>query len=908
MTSGDGRALADGRAAGEADISGVAWHTVSADEAMRLLDSSADGLDASDSAARLARYGPNRLSHAKPVSAFRILADQFASLVVLLLVAAASVALFLGDVLEAIAIGAVLALNALIGFVVELRARRAMDALLAYEVPVAKVLRGGRVEQIASDRLVPGDLIEIEEGDRVPADARLVTSAEVRTNEAALTGESMPAGKSADALADGDAPLAERASMVYSGTSVYVGRATALVVETGARTEIGRIGTLVAQVEEGATPLQVRLDALGRKLVWLTLAVAAVVTGSGMLQGLPIGRMVETGLALAIAAVPEGLPAVATIALAVGLRRMARKQAMVRRLSAVEALGGTTVVCTDKTGTLTAGQMTATVVVGSGVPIEVTGSGYQTAGELLATGSSVVAADLPWLGRLLEAAALTSRARVDPEAGTVVGDPTDAALAVLALKAGLDTDRLLKARPRVGEIPFSSLRRSSVSIHQDGGDRIAFVKGAPLTVLEHSTRQAIGNGERGLDNAARAALLDENERLAAQGLRVIALASGPGDGEEDLTFLGLVGIVDPPAEGVRETIDAMKRAGIRTVMITGDQRATAEAIARQLGALDEGHRAVDGRELQHISDDDLAAKERPIGVFSRVSPEDKLRIVSAFQARGEVVAMLGDGVNDAAALKKADVGVAMGIRGTDVAKETADIVLSDDRFLTIGAAVEEGRVIFENIRKFVFYLFSCNLAEVLVLLVASVATLPLPLLPLQILWLNLVTDTFPALALALEPAEPGVMERSPRDPERAILSGPFLRAMAFYASLITAATLVAYGWGLQSGDPARAVTIAFMTLALAQLFHLGNARSRGPVIGWRRATANPWALAALPLVVVLQVLAVYWEPLSAVLRTVPLGTTDWLVVAGLSLVPAVVGQAIDWAQARRAGVLTRVKR
>jgi len=878
----------------------VAWHTLDADEIERLLGTGSAGLDAAEARARLARYGPNRLTTPEPVSALRILLAQFGSLVVLLLLGAATVALVLGDVLEALAIAAVLAINTLIGFAVELRARRAMDALLAYEVPVAKVVRGGRVEEITSEQLVPGDVVKLDEGDRVPADARLLSASELRTNEAPLTGESLPVAKDAARRSDRDAPLAERSCMVYSGTSVYVGRATGVVVATGAGTEIGRIGTLVAGVEEGRTPLEIRLAELGRRLVWLTLGVAALVTALGLLQGAPVGRMIETGIALAIAAVPEGLPAVATIALAVGLHRMARRHAMVRRLASVEALGATTVVCTDKTGTLTAGAMTATVVVGPGETVDVTGTGYRAAGELVGSSGPLSVENAPWLRRLLEAAALTSRAQVDAVAGTMMGDPTDAALTVLALKAGVSASELLHAMPRVDEIPFSSARRLSASIHDAREGRTAFVKGAPEAILERCSHRAAHGDDQPLGDAERTALLGHNEELAARGLRVIALASGSGSAEGPLTFLGLVGIVDPPADGVRETIGTLRRAGIRTVVITGDQRPTAEAIARDLGALDAEHRAIDGRELRRMTDEELTAPDRPVGVFSRVSPEDKLRIVTALQARGEIVAMLGDGVNDAAALKKADVGVAMGLRGTDVAKETADIVLTDDRFLTVGAAVEEGRVVFENIRKFVFYLFSCNLAEVLVLLLASLATLPLPLLPLQILWLNLVTDTFPALALALEPAEPGVMRRSPRDPERAILSGPFLRAMGFYAALITTATLSAYAWGLQSGDPAKAVTIAFMTLALAQLFHLGTARSRGPVLSWRRATANPWALGAVPLVILLQILAVQWPPLATVLRTVPLDLGDWAIVSALSIAPAVVGQVIDVVQERRA--------
>jgi Ca2+-transporting ATPase len=446
----------------------VAWHTLDGDETERLLGTGAEGLDPAEARARLARHGPNRLTTPEPVSAISILLAQFASLVVLLLIAAATVTLLFGDILEAVAIGTVLAINTLIGFVVELRARRAMDALLAYEVPVAKVVRGGQVAEIASDQLVPGDVIELDEGDRVPADARLLSAAELRTNEAPLTGESLPVAKDAGRRADLDAPLAERSCMVYSGTAVYVGRATAVVVATGSGTEIGRIGTLVAQVEEGKTPLEVRLDELGRRLVWLTLGVAGVVTGLGLLQGAPVGRMIETGIALAIAAVPEGLPAVATIALAVGLHRMARRQAMVRRLASVEALGATTVVCTDKTGTLTAGAMTATIVVGSGGAIDVTGVGYRSGGELVSP-SGPIRENGAWLRRLLEAAALTSRAKVDASAGTMMGDPTDAALTVLALKGGMSAPELLRAKPRVDEVPFSSARRSSASIHEVDG-------------------------------------------------------------------------------------------------------------------------------------------------------------------------------------------------------------------------------------------------------------------------------------------------------------------------------------------------------------------------------------------------------------------------------------------------------
>jgi len=554
----------------------IPWHSSEIDDLLQQLDSSVEGLDADEAALRLQRHGPNQLTPPKPVSALSVLLAQFRSLIVVLLLGAAAVALVLGDLLEAGAIGAVLALNTLIGFAVELRARRAMDALLSYEVLVARVVRGGQVESISSDRLVPGDVIELIEGDRVPADARMISGAELQLNEAPLTGESLPVAKSPERMDDPGALLADRRSMLYAGTSVYVGIARALVVETGADTQIGKIGTLLATVESRKTPLEVRLDRLGQRLVWLTLGVAALVTLLGVVQGIPVGQMIEVGIALAIAAVPEGLPAVATIALAVGLRRMARRNALVRRLSAVEALGATTVVCTDKTGTLTAGKMIATTVGGLDGTIDVRDQPPET----------------PWLVPLLKAAALTSRATLDSHTDELVGDPTDVALTRLAMKGGVDPAELLERLPQTDEIPFSSKRMASASIHTRSGEAVVFVKGAPETIIDMSV----------LDDGARSQLLDLNSSFAERGLRVIALAEGCAEGDHDsllrdLTFLGLIGIMDPPAEGVAATLEILRQAQIRTIMITGDQQATGEAIARDLGMLDEGSEALGGREL-----------------------------------------------------------------------------------------------------------------------------------------------------------------------------------------------------------------------------------------------------------------------------------------------------------------------
>jgi Ca2+-transporting ATPase len=732
---------------------------------------------------------------------------------------------------------------------------------------------------------------------------------DLRTVEATLTGESLPVAKTADPLL-ADTPLPERSNMLYQGSAVADGTARALVVATGAHTELGRIGELAASVRHDRTPLERRLDALGHRLVWLALGAGAVVSALAAFRGLPLGQMLETGIALAIAAVPEGLPAVATTALAVGVHRMARRQALIRRLPSAETLGSVTVICTDKTGTLTAGTMAVTVLSLGEREITIAGSGYEPVGTFLENGNELDAAGDACVRQALTIGVLANHAElVDAGSGvSVLGDPTEAALLVAGARAGLDRTRLLERHERVGEVPFSSTRMLMATFHESDGDLAVYVKGAPGRVIDRCDRILSDDGETPLDDAGRERLLERNRELAARGLRVLALAHGRAKAAAEtalvhLTFVGFAGLIDPPASGVNDTIRVFREAGIRTVMLTGDQQLTAQAVARDLGILGADEHVLDGRAIARLSELDLAAQVGHVAAFSRVDPETKLAIVNAFQQSGQIVAVLGDGVNDAPALRQADVGVAMGRRGTDVAKEAADVVLLDDRFGTIGAAVEQGRVIYDNIRKFVFYLFSCNLAEVLVLLLAALVGLPLPLLPLQILWLNIVTDTFPALSLAIEPAERGVMQRRPRDPDEAIFSAGFVRAIAWYALLITAVTLVGFSIGLQPGEAVaspRATTMSFMTLALAQTFHLGNARSEEHVLAVRQIVANPVALGSVALVMFLQVLAVHFPPLVAVLRTAPLSARDWVVCLSLALVPAVVGQAARWVSPKRA--------
>jgi len=857
------------------------WHARRAIEVLADQRSHAGGLTEADAQQRRLHAGPNQLPPPPRISALRILAAQFASLVVGLLAAAAILSFFLGERLEAWAIAAVLALNAGLGFAIELKARRAMEALGEAKLGWCLAWRDGVLSRLDAVMLVPGDVVELELGRMVPADVRLLSASDLQLNEAALTGESMPVAKDPGARLDPDAILADRITMAYKGTLVVSGGGRGVVTATGAATEVGRIGTLMATLVSEPTPIERRLDALGRRLVWLTLAVATIVASLGLLQGLSIGRGVETAIALAVAAVPEGLPAVVTIALAIGLRRMAVRHALVRRLPAVESLGSATVVCTDKTRTLTSGDMTLTRVwtAGHDYRLEDEGPGSRTLD--------------PQVRQAIALAMLASGVQPAGAGLARPGDPVDAALARAADQ--FTVDRAASAGTFASSIPFSSERRFMAVFHRTDSGLMVSVKGAPLRVLALCRRMVTDSGETTLDHKGRVHLLRINHGLAADGLHVLAIAHGHASRAEEsaitgLTFVGFIGLLDPPAAGVRETIRRLSEAGLRTIMLTGDQRATARAVARALGLLSDDRDQLDGREVLTLSETALGEAVAHARVFSRVTPETKLSIVGALQQRGEIVAMLGDGVNDAAALKKADVGVAMGIRGSDVAKQAASIVLQDDRLETVAAAVEEGRIVYDNIRKFVFYLFSCNLAEILVLLAMGLLGIP-PLLPLQILWLNLVTDTFPALALALEPGEPHVMRRPPRDPGEALLSREFLGEMIAYALLITATTLAA-GVIVGHGSDARFGAAVFMTLALAQVFHLGNARGAGAVVRPSRAVANPYAVLAVLMATGLQAGAMHWAPAARLLRIEPFTLEDWYVVALLALVPAVMGQTV----------------
>ncbi|MBI2372337.1 MAG: HAD-IC family P-type ATPase, partial [Deltaproteobacteria bacterium] len=736
------------------------WHVRTAEEVLLALGSSRQGLSSAEAARRLAEHGPNRLQEAPGPRPWQIFVAQFANFLIALLVIATVVSAVLGEWLDAIVIFAIVLASAILGFVQEYRSERALEALKKMTAPVARLLRDGEESEVPAEGLVPGDLLLLAAGDRVPADARLVESPVLKVDEAALTGESAPVTKHSGRVLPPETALGDRVNMVYTATVVTYGHARGVVTATGMQSEFGKIARMLQSVQEEPPPLAQKMDQIGKRLGVACLAISAVVVGLGLLRGHPLLEMFIWGVSLAIAAVPEALAAVVTGALAIGVQRAARRKAVIRRLPAVETLGCTTVICSDKTGTLTKNEMTVRRLYVNGAPVEITGAGYEPVGEFRSNGTSLSAGADAGLRALLLGAALCNDARLVQQNGQwrIQGDPTEGALVVAAAKANLRLEQLHPAYPRLGEVPFESERKRMTTVHRSPeGEELAFVKGAPELLLERCTHALREGAVVPLTEADRQAVLQANEAMARDALRVLGVArrpyAMPAGGEleaeaveRDLTFLGLLGMIDPPREEVREAIRACRRAGIRPVMVTGDHRLTATAVARELGLLADGGQAGDarhvleGRDLDRLGAEELAARVEDVAVYARVSPEHKLKIVEAWQARGHVVAMTGDGVNDAPALKRADIGVAMGITGTEGSKEAADMVLLDDNFATIAAAVEEGRLIYDNIKKFLTFLLSANIGEVLLLGVAGFVGLPLPLLALQILWVNLTTD------------------------------------------------------------------------------------------------------------------------------------------------------------------------
>lgn len=820
------------------------WYLRGAQEVCEDLNTDAHkGLTAQEAARRLEEHGLNELAHKKGASILQMFLSQLKDYMVLILIAASVVSAIMSEVTDALVIIGIVIINAVLGVVQEYRAGKALEALKKMTAPNAKVIRGGEPLTVPARELVPGDLVVLETGDYVPADVRLVQSVNLKVEEAALTGESVPVEKHAEAELAGDVGLGDQINAGFMSTLVTYGRGMGVVTETGMNTVIGKIAEMIQEEDNEDTPLQKKLAKMGKLLGTGCLVICAVVFGMGLLRGEHVLEMFMTAVSLAVAAIPEGLPAVVTIVLALGMQRMAKHNSIMKKLHAVETLGSTTVICSDKTGTLTQNQMTIVKMYVPGLEIDVEGDGYDPAGAMSANGAALDFANEPAVMRLLEIQALCNDARLehiiedDADEWRIVGDPTEGAMIVAAAKAGILSDALQERMPRLQEIPFDSKRKLMTTFHrEESGAHVAFTKGAPDILVERCTHiMRRGGAVEPITGEDVAAILIENTALASQAFRVLAMAfrpvaripgePTPEKDEQGLVFAGLVGMIDPPRAEAIEAIKVCKSAGIRVVMITGDYRDTAAAIAMQLGIIDSSDQVLAGAELNRMDDAQMLEAAKHVNVYARVSPEHKVRIVQAVRDNGAIAAMTGDGVNDAPALKRADIGIAMGITGTDVTKESADMILTDDNFSSIVRAVEEGRVIYSNIRKFVFFLMSCNVGEILIIFISMLLNWEIPLLPIHLLWVNLLTDAFPALALGTEKREPGLMQEPPRSPDEPIINRGMLVNIAVQSIVMTAAVLGAfyYGWkayGLEMGR-----TYALVTLIISELLRAYTCRS-----------------------------------------------------------------------------------
>ncbi len=905
----------------------VIWHTTAWELLCERLDADPiRGLTEAAAETALATYGPNELPEAPPVPVWKRVLAQFANPIVLTLLAAAVIATvngassagegsFLVRFGDAVAIGLIVVLNAVLGFYQERRAEAALGALKKMQTPNARVRRGDQVKIIPAVGVVPGDVLELEAGDAVPADARLMQTVNLATLEAALTGESLPISKDARAELADDAPIGDRSTMLFTGTSVMRGKGSALVVATGKDTELGKLSTLMSSQEQGKTPLEERLDHFGKRVLWACLAISAFMFAQGMLRGKASWHeLLLEAVSLAVAAIPEGLPAITTITLALGMQRMAKRGAIIRKLAAVETLGSATVICTDKTGTLTQNEMTVREIYAGGASYSVSGTGYDPQGDILDLEGNVVdAADSEALRSLLATIVLANTASLErkEDAWRVVGDPTEGALLTLAAKGGLPRESIVPSQHQVvKEIPFDSDRkRMTVIALDDAGVEIAHTKGSADVLLPRCVAVHSASGVTELDDAGRAAILLEAERMSQLSLRVLAVArrelsanvaaaGGTGadaphrDIEQRLTFLGLVGMIDPPRVGVKEAVAACHEARVRAVMITGDHKLTAVAIARELGLWDEGSLALSGAELEKLTDDALERRVDHVRVFARVTAEQKLRIVKAFKAKGHIVAMTGDGVNDAPALREAHIGIAMGKDGTDVAREAADMVLADDNFATIVDAVREGRAIWRNIQKFIFFLLSSNAGLLVTVFVASVMPNMPGLRPLMILWINLVTNGLPALALGIDPPDPTQMMEPPRKAASSLLGSREYLGIAVVGVLMGGMAVACYYWpwtlpGVDRFDSGRA--IAFSLLALAPLFHAMNCRSATASMFSLRPILPMALLGSMVVSAGIHLISVLVPSLREVFKTYSLSPIEWLVLIGLaaSIVPII---------------------
>lgn len=869
------------------------------------LGTSEKGLSEEEAGKRLKEYGPNELKEGKKISPFRIFLSQFTDFIVWILIGAIAISMFLGEWIESIVILIILIINAVIGFLQEYRAEKAIEALKKLAGLKADVFRDGQKKNLDAAFLVPGDIIFLEVGDKIPADSRLIEEHNLSIMESSLTGESTAVKKEVKVLKK--AALAERINMVFSSTIIVQGRATAVVTATGMHTEIGRIAKLIQETEDELTPLQIKLNQFSKRLGYGVIVIAAIVFIATIVKGGEILEMFKTAVSLAVAAIPEGLPAVVALSLALGVQRMIKKNALVRKLPSVETLGSTTVICSDKTGTLTKDQMTVRKVFVDGAIAEVTGEGYSTKG----TFSIVPSHDLLTLLRIGVAC---NDATLNKDS-SIVGDPTEVALIVSAAKAGLVKGEIEKKLPRKDELPFDSDRKRMTTIHEIGSKRIMYTKGAPDIVLKLCTK-ILKNGKIiALTPAERKIILGVNEEFAENALRVLGfafkqLSQKEKPEEKGLVFVGLQAMMDPPREEAKAAVQASKDAGIRVIMITGDHKLTAVAIADELGI---DGRAITGEELDAI--ENLEELVEDIAIYARVSPEHKIRIVEALKKRNHITAMTGDGVNDAPALKKADIGIAMGVTGTDVAREASKMILTDDNFASIVKAVEEGRGIYDNIRKFIFFLLSCNISEVLVIFIAVIIGLKLPLVAIQILWMNLVTDGLPALALGVEPRDIDIMKRKPRHKNEGVLSKDSVARLLTVSVVITAGVLGVFIWALMSkgwtwNAPLEetspvyiyALTMAFTTLVVFELFNAFNAKSESKNAFVSGVFSNKYLIGAVIISLLLQLMVIY-TPLSSVFDTVALSLADWVIITAVSFTVVLADAAYKLIRNRVAGTV-----
>jgi len=874
---------------------------LSVEAALAALDSDIDaGLSAQEAQKRLAAFGPNQLTEKKAVSPWTIFFEQFQDFIIWVLIGAALVSGFLKEWVDALAIIAIVIVNAILGFIQEYRAERSLAALKKLSSPNSKVFRDGQRAIVPSSQLVAGDLVEIEAGDNVPADSRVVWhSSNFTVQEASLTGESTPVAKTGIALEEREIPLADRANMVYMGTFVSSGKAKVLVTDTGMRTELGKIAGMVQDIGSETTPLQKKLEEFGKWIVYLCFILVGIVFLLEWMRGSKLIEVFMTAVSLAVAAIPEGLPAVVTIALALGVHRMVKRNAIIRKLPSVETLGCATVICSDKTGTLTKNEMTVQAVYASGRLYKVKGIGYEPKGEFTLDGKSIRPEEHPDLNKALSCGILCNAAQLvqSGEAYKIVGDPTEGAILTAAAKAGIWKEDEEERFVFIDEIPFDSERKKMTMVRRHKNELFAFVKGAPDVLLNNCAFVFDKGASRALTSDDRKHILEANNSLADQAMRVLGIAYRPLNStcekfeaesvEKDLIFAGLVAMIDPPRPEVKLAIQECKSAGIRTVMITGDHKNTAVAIARDLGFFGEDSLALTGEELDKLSDDEFYGLVERIPVYARVSPEHKLRIVRTWRKHKEVVAMTGDGVNDAPAVKEADIGVAMGITGTDVTKEVSDMVITDDNFASIVAAVEEGRGIYDNIKKFIHYLLSCNAGEILVMFTSSLVGLPVPLLPIQILWVNLVTDGLPALALGVDPVDPHIMERPPRSPHESVVTRKRAILMLSQGAFIAFCSLLAFVFVLfvEQAGIGRARTAAFIVLACSQLFHSFNCRNLDISLFKIGVFSNTKLVLACGVSFSLQMAVVYVPFLQRVFKTEALGLFDWVMVILISSFP-----------------------